>query len=205
MLLSTHTQKGPACFLIDRHYEISFVPHLLLPLRDNPTKYQNETLLDGEMVVENDGSKKTLRFLVFDLMALNGAVVTQRSYSTRLGMMDQDVIAVQTSKANEVKAKEPFTIERKIMQRSYGLNVILAGSKRHKHGGEGLIFAPVKQPYVPGTSPKLLKWKSHTTAQFLIKVSMSKERKPLYCIHVKQGTGSKFHDYVTPEPALALE
>ncbi|KAG0368075.1 Dcp1p-Dcp2p decapping enzyme complex alpha subunit [Gamsiella multidivaricata] len=162
---------------IDRHYEISFVPHLLLPLRDNPTKYQNETLLDGEMVVENDGSK----------------------------MMDQDVIAVQTSKANEVKAKEPFTIERKIMQRSYGLNVILAGSKRHKHGGEGLIFAPVKQPYVPGTSPKLLKWKSHTTAQFLIKVSMSKERKPLYCIHVKQGTGSKFHDYVTPEPALALE
>ncbi|KAF9348611.1 Dcp1p-Dcp2p decapping enzyme complex alpha subunit [Mortierella sp. AD094] len=183
MLLSTLTPKGPACFLIDRHYEISFVPQLLLPLRDNPTKYQNDTLLDGEMVVENDGNKKSLRFL----------------------MMDQDILAVQASKTSEVKSKEPFTIERKPMQRSYGLNVILSGSKRHKHGGEGLIFVPVKQPYVPGTSPKLLKWKSHTTAQFQIKVTQSRERKPLYCIHVKHGSVSKFYDYVTPEAPLASE
>ncbi|KAF9395183.1 Dcp1p-Dcp2p decapping enzyme complex alpha subunit [Mortierella sp. AD011] len=86
MLLSTHTPKGPACFLIDRHYEISFVPQLLLPLRDNPTKYQNDTLLDGEMVIENDGNKKSLRFLVFDLIALNGTSVTQKTYNTRLGV-----------------------------------------------------------------------------------------------------------------------
>ncbi|KAF9961208.1 Dcp1p-Dcp2p decapping enzyme complex alpha subunit, partial [Mortierella alpina] len=205
MLLSTHTPKGPACFLIDRHHEITFVPQLLLPMRDNPTKYQNETLLDGEMVLDQDGAKKTLRFLVFDLMVLNGTVVTQRSYSTRLGMMDQDILGVQANKPSDVKSKEPFTIERKTMQRSYGLNIILSGSKKHKHGGEGLIFVPVKQPYVPGISPKLLKWKSHTTAQFQIKVTQSKERKPLYCIHVKQGTGSRFYDYVTPEPALATE
>ncbi|KAG0328299.1 Dcp1p-Dcp2p decapping enzyme complex alpha subunit [Dissophora globulifera] len=205
MLLSTITPKGPACFLIDRHFEISFVPHLLLPQRDSPGKCQNETLLDGEMVVESDGNKKSLRFLVFDLMVLNGSVVTQRSYSTRLGMMDQDVLAMQASKPSDVKAKEPFTIERKTMQRSYGLNIILSGSKRHKHGGEGLIFVPVKQPYLPGTNLKLFKWKSHTTAQFQIKVTLSRERKPLYCIHVKQGGGSKFYDYVTPEPALASE
>lgn len=121
------------------------------------------------------------------------------------------------------------------MQRSYGLNVILSGSKRHKHGGEGLIFVPVKRPYVPGASSKLyehcfvstlwsyvlfgkygnfsyshiasfrLKWKSHVTAQFQVKVTQSKERKPLYCIHTRQGTGSKFYDYVTPEPGLAVE
>ncbi|KAG0337397.1 Dcp1p-Dcp2p decapping enzyme complex alpha subunit [Podila horticola] len=205
MLLSTITPKGPACFLIDRHFEISFVPQLLLPLRDNPAKYQNETLLDGEMIVESDSTKKTLRFLVFDLMVLNGTVVTQRSYSTRLGMMDQDILAVQSNKAHDIKAKEPFTIERKTMQRSYGLNVILSGSKRHKHGGEGLIFVPVKRPYVPGTSSKLLKWKSHVTAQFQVKVTQSKERKPLYCIHTRQGTGNKFYDYVTPEPGLAVE
>ncbi|KAF9315857.1 hypothetical protein BG003_002597 [Podila horticola] len=42
---------------IDRHFEISFVPQLLLPLRDNPAKYQNETLLDGEMIVESDSTK----------------------------------------------------------------------------------------------------------------------------------------------------
>ncbi|KAF8938075.1 hypothetical protein BGZ58_001653 [Dissophora ornata] len=95
-------------------------------------------------------------------MALNGTVVTQRSYSTRLGMMDQDVLAVQASKTSDMKSNEPFIIERKTMQRSYGLNIILSGSKKHKHGGEGLIFVP-------------------------------------------QGTGTKFYDYVTPEPALALE
>ncbi|KAF9304533.1 Dcp1p-Dcp2p decapping enzyme complex alpha subunit [Mortierella antarctica] len=177
MLLSTITPKGPACFLIDRHFEISFVPQLLLPLRDNPAKYQNETLLDGEMVVESDSTK----------------------------MMDQDILAVQSNKAHDIKSKEPFTIERKTMQRSYGLNVILSGSKRHKHGGEGLIFVPVKRPYVPGASSKLLKWKSHVTAQFQVKVTQSKERKPLYCIHTRQGTGSKFYDYVTPEPGLAVE
>ncbi|KAG0242749.1 Dcp1p-Dcp2p decapping enzyme complex alpha subunit [Mortierella sp. GBA43] len=205
MLLSIHTPRGPACFLIDRHYEISYVPDLLLPVRDNPSKYQNETLLDGEMIVESDGNKKTFRFLVFDLMVSNGTVITQRSYSSRLGMMDQDVLAVQAAKSSEMKSKEPFTIERKTMQRSYGLNLILSSSKRHKHGGEGLIFVPVKQPYVPGPSPKLLKWKSHTTAQFQIKVTQSKERKPLYCIHVKSGSTTKFYDYVTPEHALATE
>ncbi|KAG0342707.1 Dcp1p-Dcp2p decapping enzyme complex alpha subunit, partial [Podila humilis] len=157
------------------------------------------------MITDSDNSKKTLRFLVFDLMVLNGAVVTQRSYSTRLGMMDQDILAVQSCKTHEVRAKEPFTIERKTMQRSYGLNIILSESKRHKHGGEGLIFVPVKRPYVPGLSTKLLKWKSHMTAQFQVKVTQSKERKPLYCIHTKQGAGSKFYDYVTPEPGLASE
>ncbi|KAF8934901.1 Dcp1p-Dcp2p decapping enzyme complex alpha subunit [Haplosporangium bisporale] len=171
MLLSTITPKGPACFLIDRHFEISFVPQLLLPLRDNPAKYQNETLLDGEMIVESDSTKK-LRFLVFDLMVLNGTV-----------MMDQDILAVQSNKTNDVKSKEPFTIERKTMQRSYGLNVILSGSKRHKHGGEGLVFVPVKRPYVPGTSSKLYE----------------------HCDFFYHGSGSKFYDYVTPEPGLAVE
>ncbi|KAG0098175.1 Dcp1p-Dcp2p decapping enzyme complex alpha subunit [Podila epicladia] len=159
MLLSTITPKGPACFLIDRHFEISFVPQLLLPLRDNPAKYQNDTLLDGEMVIESDSTKKTLRFLVFDLMVLNGTVVTQRSYSTRLGMMDQDILAVQSNKSHDIKSKEPFT----------------------------------------------LKWKSHVTAQFQVKVTQSKERKPLYCIQTRQGTGNKFYDYVTPDPGLAVE
>ncbi|KAF9120836.1 Dcp1p-Dcp2p decapping enzyme complex alpha subunit, partial [Mortierella sp. GBA39] len=205
MLLSTNTPKGPACFLIDRHNEISFVPHLLLPLRDNPTKYQNETLLDGEMVTEHDGHKTTLRFLVFDLMILNGADITQRSYSSRLGMLDQDILGVHASKSSDVKAKEPFTIERKTMQRSYGLNIILSASRKQKQGAEGLIFVPVKQPYISGASPKLLKWKSHTTAQFQIKVTLSKERKPLYCIHVKQGPSSKFYDYVTPDSVQAAE
>ncbi|KAF9913144.1 Dcp1p-Dcp2p decapping enzyme complex alpha subunit [Linnemannia zychae] len=162
---------------IDRHNEISFVPHLLLPLRDNPLKYQNETLLDGEMVAEHDGQK----------------------------MLDQDILGVHASKPSDVKAKEPFIIERKTMQRSYGMNIILSGSRKQKQGAEGLIFVPVKQPYIAGTNPKLFKWKSHTTAQFLIKVTLSKERKPLYCIHVKQGTSSKFYDYVTPDSVQAAE
>ncbi|KAK3844030.1 MAG: hypothetical protein J3R72DRAFT_489162 [Linnemannia gamsii] len=205
MLLSTNTPKGPACFLIDRHNEISFVPHLHLPLRDNPSKYQNDTLLDGEMVTEHDGHKTTLRFLVFDLMILNGVDVTQRSYSSRLGMLDQEILGVHASKSGDTKAKEPFTIERKTMQRSYGMNVILSGSRKQKQGAEGLIFVPVKQPYIAGTNPKLLKWKSHTTAQFQIKVTLSKERKPLYCIHFKQGTSSKFYDYVTPDSVQSAE
>lgn len=54
------------------------------------------------------------------------------------------------------------------------------------------------------TAPRL-KWKSHTTAQFLIKVTKSMERKPVYCIHVKHGSTMKFYDHVTPDPTLAAE
>ncbi|KAG0273757.1 Dcp1p-Dcp2p decapping enzyme complex alpha subunit [Linnemannia exigua] len=205
MLLSTNTPKGPACFLIDRHNEISFVPQLHLPFRDNTSKYQNDTLLDGEMVTGHDGHKTTLRFLVFDLMILNGVDVTQRSYSSRLGMLDQEILGAHASKSSDIKAKEPFTIERKTMERSYGMNIILSGSRKQKQGAEGLIFVPVKQPYIAGTNPKLLKWKSHTTAQFQIKVTHSRERKPLYCIHFKQGTSSKFYDYVTPDSVQSAE
>ncbi|KAF9434095.1 Dcp1p-Dcp2p decapping enzyme complex alpha subunit, partial [Entomortierella beljakovae] len=209
MLMSTFSPTtGPACYLIDRHFDITHVPDLFLPLREHPTKYQHDTLLDGEMVEENDGDKKIHRFLVFDLIALNGTTVTNRSYKTRLGLLDQDILAIQASKSIETKSKEPFTIERKGMQLSYGLKIILSGNNGHKHESEGLVFVPVKHPYIPGTSRKLLKWKSHTTAQFQIKLTRSKERKPIYCIHIKQGSNNsstKFYDYITPEPPIAAE
>ncbi|RUS31380.1 mRNA capping enzyme, catalytic domain-containing protein [Jimgerdemannia flammicorona] len=71
---------------VDRKNALSFVPNVFFPRADRPDKFHNETLMDGELVLDVDGDKRTSRFLVFDLMVLNGTVVTQRSYSTRLGV-----------------------------------------------------------------------------------------------------------------------
>src|SRR6185437_892359 len=50
-------------------------------------------------------------------------------------------------------------VELKELQLSYGLNRVFDQIPHLKHGNDGLIFTPVKPPYVCGTCENILKWK----------------------------------------------
>ncbi|CAG8532361.1 10591_t:CDS:10 [Ambispora leptoticha] len=213
LMFATITPKGPATFLVGYLFVIySGVPlaDLRLPLRESPNKFHKETMMDGELVVDLDRDKRCVRFLVFDLMVINGTVVTQRSLSTRLGMFRQDVIdPLQTALKNDpvLAKKQPFTVELKEMERSYGLPKIFQQLPLLKHANDGLIFTPVKLPYSSGTCPKLLKWKpaNSNTVDFKINVVWNTERKPRYELFIASNGVHKYYDQLTPEDELAAE
>jgi len=206
LMFATQTPKGPATFLLDRNRSWFFIPHLLFPLRGKDNEYHNETLMDGELVLDVDEQKnKTLRFLIFDLMIVNTQSVTQRTFSSRLGMLQQEVIQPFNLSP---KKSAPFKVELKKMERSYGLGLVLDQITRLKHASDGVIFSPVKLPYTPGTCEKLLKWKPAelNTVDFRIAVSWSKEHKPIYTLQVvAQGKNYKPYDQLQLEQETALE
>lgn len=49
---------------IDRKNILSYIPHVIFPMRDRPDKFHNETLMDGELVTDVDGDKVSSRVLV---------------------------------------------------------------------------------------------------------------------------------------------
>ncbi|KAI8583108.1 hypothetical protein K450DRAFT_159191, partial [Umbelopsis ramanniana AG] len=150
-------------------------------------------------------SNKTLRFLIFDLMVVNTQSVTQRAFSTRLGMLQQEVIQPLH---NSLKKGAPFKVELKKMERSYGLALVFDQMTRLKHASDGVIFTPVKLPYTTGTCEKLLKWKPAelNTVDFRIAVKWSKEHKPIYSLEVvAQGKNYKPYDHLQLETETALE
>ncbi|KAI9480373.1 MAG: mRNA capping enzyme, catalytic domain-containing protein [Benjaminiella poitrasii] len=211
LLFFLHSSKGPASFLFSRNKHWYYIPNLLFPIRGRENEYLKDTIMDGELVLDTDVNKKTWRYLIFDLMVINGSPIIQRSFNTRLGMLQQDVIQPFETRMKSISDPEkipPFTIELKKMERSYGLHVVFDQIPKLKHKSDGIIWTPVKYPYTSGTCEKLLKWKPPelNTVDFRISASWSKEHKPIYTIEVlSNGVTYKFYDYFQPEPALATE
>ncbi|KAI9297774.1 hypothetical protein K502DRAFT_66631 [Neoconidiobolus thromboides FSU 785] len=202
LLLSTHTKEGPSCFLINKRNSYQYISSLMLPCRENLTTFQHESLLDGELVIDEDKvtGKKSAHFLAFDLMVYNTNLITHRSFATRLGMLQQEIIAPLDKFLNsnpEISKKQPFSIKLKKMERSYGLSVVLSNIPNLKHPSDGLIFTPVGLPYKSGVCSKLLKWKplEKLTVDFRIQVTSKLEshgdRKRLCSTNSSWGMG--FH------------
>lgn len=95
---------------LDRKNTCRYVPGLNLPMRDDTTKLQHDTVLDGELVIDREEDNQVgarcwsggraaraapgcccvlqvrIRYLAYDLMAFNGTIFTHRSFDTRLGV-----------------------------------------------------------------------------------------------------------------------
>ncbi|KAJ1972579.1 hypothetical protein H4R35_004595 [Dimargaris xerosporica] len=187
LMLIVHDGKKSSLFLADHLNNYTFIREIQIhqPEPEGKAKTLRETLIDGTLVEENDGDKARMRFLAFDVIAINSVIVTHRSYNSRLGMLNQDVLKPYSEilkRDHALARKQPFRIEIKRVERSYGVKLIFQGMTALRHKSDGLIFTPVRQPYAPGPAPKLLKWKppEQCTAFFKICVTYSRERKPIY-------------------------
>ncbi|RUS14451.1 hypothetical protein BC937DRAFT_93804 [Endogone sp. FLAS-F59071] len=101
------------------------------------------------------------------------------------------------------------SVELKKMERCYGLHIIFDQIPKLHHASDGVVFTPVRLPYIPGTSPRLwvLKWKpaDQNTVDFRINVRYSNERKPSYTLSVAQGLTYKHFDHLQLEQEIAAE
>ncbi|CAG8483766.1 5453_t:CDS:10 [Diversispora eburnea] len=175
----------------------------MLPLRNNHNAIHNETMMDGEIVMEIDNNKQRLRYLIFDLMVLNGSILIERPYNKRMGMLRQDVIEPLNAvleRNSDMKNKMPFSMEIKSMELSYGLMNVLQKAPSLKYGNDGLIFVPVNHPYQPENCDKLV-------------VKTGKDKKPIYHLLISDDNkdrkddtiNHKFHDYLTLDPKSEAE
>ncbi|CAI2166656.1 9089_t:CDS:10 [Funneliformis geosporum] len=194
---------GGTAFMMDELCKFRILTGFKLPLRSNHSYIHNETMMDGEVVMDT-ANKQCLRYLIFDLMVLNGSILIERPYSKRMGMLSHDVLEPLNAvleKNVEMKKKLPFTMEIKSMQLSYGLINVL-------NGNDELIFIPVNHPYEPEACKKLLLWKPITqlTVDFMIEVLYIKEeKKSIYHLLKFDDRNHTFCDQLTPESNIAIQ
>ncbi|EOA22740.1 hypothetical protein CARUB_v10003452mg [Capsella rubella] len=168
------------CYLVNGDFRFRRV-QMRFPCRHDKSDYKvhHNTLLDGEMVVDafKDRSGREYqvrRYLVYDLVAINGESVAERPFSERWNMLEREVIKPRNDEKKIANhwyryEMEPFgvrikafcllsAVEKKVFNK-------LIPSLSHK--SDGLIFQGWDDPYVFGTDHCLLKWKFEETLDFL--------------------------------------
>lgn len=152
-------------FFIDRENNFYLNEDINIVLPINGDVLHNGTLIDGELVVQQINKKYELRFLMFDLLTVNGKSVINKPTSSRLAHIGHDIL----KPLNELKMKKPelyskfeFKFGMKKMEFSYNLVKIFKQieSKQIPHFSDGLIFTPITKKYQLFTKDDLLlKWK----------------------------------------------
>ncbi|KAJ4834833.1 hypothetical protein Tsubulata_026289 [Turnera subulata] len=138
------------CYLIDRKFHFRRV-EMRFPCKDK-TKTHNYTLLDGEMVIDfvPSSQKQERRYLIYDVMAINGISVVKFPFHERWKMIEKDVVEPRNMERNALSKStypsyrydmEPFRVRRK---QFYPLSTSNKLLKKFipglSHGADGLIF-----------------------------------------------------------------
>eukprot|EP00405_Crypthecodinium_cohnii_P049724 CAMPEP_0206608212 /NCGR_PEP_ID=MMETSP0325_2-20121206/52819_1 /ASSEMBLY_ACC=CAM_ASM_000347 /TAXON_ID=2866 /ORGANISM="Crypthecodinium cohnii, Strain Seligo" /LENGTH=673 /DNA_ID=CAMNT_0054125789 /DNA_START=90 /DNA_END=2111 /DNA_ORIENTATION=- len=167
-------------YLIDRVPQVWLCP-LQLPLPPNHPRgpgWHHNTLLDGELVLDSvmkagrPTGEKCLRYLVYDVVSINGEDLTHRTLIHRLRRALSDVVLPKESLLREHPADDPMHLYVKDFFELWHLRKVMEIGERLPHKTDGLIFTPVMVPYLPGSCLSLLKWKpaSANTVDFKMQV-----------------------------------
>ncbi|KAJ3023144.1 UNVERIFIED_CONTAM: putative fatty-acid--CoA ligase FadD10 [Siphonaria sp. JEL0065] len=151
----------PETFLVDRknaYYKIN----LPLPKPEDINTFQNDTVLDGELVLDVDHGVEILWFLLFDCMILMGQSLIDKPFTKRLGRLKEFVVKpFQQLYRQDRRYRDslPFRFDVKPLQLSYHVGQVFEMIPKLKHKNDGVIFTSSIAPYAIGTCQKMLKWK----------------------------------------------
>ncbi|KAL1194068.1 hypothetical protein V5N11_004113 [Cardamine amara subsp. amara] len=155
------------CYLIDRCFKFRRV-HMRFPCKGIIDKVHHYTLLDGEMIIDNpkdEQGQARRRYLVYDLVAINGESVVERPFFERLDILKKEVIGPRdadkgTSRNCYRYDLEPFGVRiKRFWVLSAAEKILKSFITTLSHEADGLIFQGWDDPYVPKTNEGLLKWK----------------------------------------------
>jgi len=115
------------------------------------------------------------------LLRMKNENVGKKPFKERLDLIRRSIIGVRNeamSKNLIDKSLDPFSIRNKDF---WDLSTVpkLVGSKfraQIAHEVDGLIFQPELDPYIPGRSPRVFKWKEDNTIDFILKISVDNSR-----------------------------
>ncbi|KAK1444601.1 mRNA-capping enzyme like protein [Babesia gibsoni] len=219
-----------AIYLIGRNDEVHHVA-MRLPVRGNIAESQQITLLDGEIVIDTVNSDGILferpRFMCYDGIYVQRRSLKHLNFLERLSIVYTDVI-LPYKRVLEYQGVKPkfvnnhnIAITQKFQSESGDtaaapvMDIFLKDffdishiihiedfAARLPHISDGLIFTPVKLPYLPGTCPKLLKWKPPhlNTVDFSVDVIYDDNRCPrlVELFVILRGTRVFYNEYLAP-------
>jgi len=171
-------------FFVDRDNCVFQASDMTFFHRKMPHKHISDTLLDGEMVIDEVGDQRRPRYLAYDVIKFEKEDVGKASFSIRLLCIDKEIIQARAKYIGEGridKLREPFSIRLKQFWPLSDAHVLL-GPKFTKeslgHEPDGLVFQPSDKPYTPGRDDEILKWKpsSHNSVDF--KMQVVRENRP---------------------------
>lgn len=171
-------QADGEVYFLDRDNSVFQVSGMTFPHIKDVSRTLRDTLLDGEMVIDKAEGKEYPRYLVYDVVMYDGKDVSKLSFHPdRFCIIEKEIISSRHKAMKEGRLRketEPFSVRVKhfwdVTQAAGLLSEKFA--KQLSHEPDGLIFQPAKEPYVPGLSPEVLKWKplSLNSVDFRLKI-----------------------------------
>lgn len=132
------------------------------------------------MVIDRVDGKEYPRYLAYDIIMYDSRDVSKLGfYPDRYNIIKYEVMAGRHRAISErklIREKEPFSIRLKEFWPVIQADRLLSDkfSQQLGHEPDGLIFQPSKEPYCPGPSIEVLKWKplSLNSVDFKLKIVM---------------------------------
>jgi mRNA-capping enzyme len=168
-------------YMFDRDNNVFEISHLEFPKDGDYTSHLTNTLVDGELVIDNVNGIKTPRYLIYDIVVYENENVGRKPFKERLDLIRRSIVGVR----NEAISKnlidrnlDPFSVRNKDFWDLSTVHKLLGSEFRSglAHEMDGLIFQPKLDPYTPGRSPRVLKWKEDNTIDFLLKISVDNSK-----------------------------
>ncbi|ESN99963.1 hypothetical protein HELRODRAFT_113375 [Helobdella robusta] len=171
-------EKKDSVFMMDRDNTVFRVEqNLTFKRRKEPNADLCNTLLDGEMIIDQAEGKPIPRYLIYDVIKLDGQDVGSWNFDIRLMCILKDIIQPR-NEGRINKSLEPFSIRAKPFWDITCSRSLLDGkfAREVSHEVDGLIYQPVDMGYKMGRCSEMLKWKppSLNSVDFKLVVSYEK-------------------------------
>lgn len=151
-------------YFIDRDNCVFRVSGLTFPKRKAPSEHIAETLVDGEMIIDNNNGHSMPRYLIYDIVRFQGEDVYKADFKLRLHCIRHELIEPRKQAFVEGRLqrdREPFSVRPKDFWDAEIAHKLLSDkfTGAMSHELDGLIFQPVKDHYICGQAMDVLKWK----------------------------------------------
>lgn len=168
-------------YFFDRDNSCFQVDNLTFPRLKNLNEHITDTLLDGEMVIDVVNGTNIPRYLVYDIIKFGNEDVGKLSFHpNRVDCIKKEIIrprheAIGRGIIN--RNAESFSVRHKEFWEITQARALLSPkfAKNLCHKPDGLIFQPALEPYTPGQSPEVLKWKPLNMNSVDFKLMISEE------------------------------
>ncbi|XP_022661967.1 mRNA-capping enzyme-like [Varroa jacobsoni] len=168
-------------YFLDRDNAVFKVDGLSFPWKKDPKQHLQCTLLDGEMVIDNNNGTPTPRFLIYDIAFCEKFPIRNQPFSTRVECIKDVIIGARSAAAEKGiinMDSQPFRVR---LKEFYDVSMTekLLGEKFQSqlaHEIDGLIFQPSAKPYKADRCDYILKWKPPelNTIDFRLKIETTK-------------------------------
>ncbi|XP_015787487.1 mRNA-capping enzyme [Tetranychus urticae] len=154
-------------YFIDRDNAVFQARGIRFPKRKDLNGHLSNTLLDGEMIIDEHQGQKTPRYLIYDIIRFENQEVGKMKFDVRLVCIKREIInpREEAKRAGIIdRAREPFGIRQKEFWPIHSTKALFGASftQQLSHEIDGLIFQPLEDPYRAGQCPESLKWKPET-------------------------------------------